>query len=513
MNTEKRKKRRIKNLICMAYCSIQLLVVLLVFTGMEHILDKLIAGGIGNPLSGQITVMNNEDDTRDDEEGLLICLDAGHGGKDNGSDYQDRYEKDDNLKLTLAVAEYLEGQGVRVILTRNDDTFLKLSQRCEFANEKQADYFVSLHRNTGDGAGVETWIYSQADAETKELANFIMEGLEVAGIQRNRGVKVGTQKSSSKDYYINSNSNMPSCIVELGFLNNATDNQLFDEKYKEYAKAIGEAIIKACENNNGNDSADIPEQSGDSQPEDSETIPVMQTAMIENVESLDNTSQDWGQGNNMDDKNRPVSAISFQEKYEGYNGLFIGEESNTIYLTLDEGYEYGFTESILNTLKEKNVPAVFFVTEPYAKDQPDLVKRMIAEGHVLGNHSVTHPAAGLPSQSIEKQQEEVMGNHRYIQENFGYEMHLFRYPAGKFSQQSLAVVNNCNYKSVFWSFAYVDYDVKNQPDHAQSLDKMITKLHPGAIYLLHAESETNAAVLGDFIDRVRAAGYEFALLT
>lgn len=102
--------------------------------------------------------------------------------------------------------------------------------------------------------------------------------------------------------------------------------------------------------------------------------------------------------------------------------------------------------------------------------------------------------------------------HNYIKKNYNYEMHLFRFPAGLYSEKSLAVVNNCNYRSVFWSFAYVDYDVENQPDKAWALDKMKSKLHPGAIYLLHAESETNTAVLGDFIDAARAEGYSFELL-
>ena len=145
----------------------------------------------------------------------------------------------------------------------------------------------------------------------------------------------------------------------------------------------------------------------------------------------------------------------------------------------------------------------------YLSMDPDLVRRMIDEGHVLGNHSVTHPSAGMPSLSLDKQENEVTENHAYIKENFGYDMYLFRYPTGRFSEQSLALLNNCNYKSIFWSFAYLDYDVNNQPDHASSLQKMKDKLHPGAIYLLHAESETNAAVLGDFIDAVRAAGYGF----
>ena len=101
---------------------------------------------------------------------------------------------------------------------------------------------------------------------------------------------------------------------------------------------------------------------------------------------------------------------------------------------------------------------------------------------------------------------------QYIKDTFGYEMKLFRYPAGKFSEQSLAVVNNCGYESVFWSFAYLDYDVDNQPDQAESLQKMKNKMHPGAIYLLHAESATNAAVLGDLIDAAQTQGYSFGTL-
>ena len=91
---------------------------------------------------------------------------------------------------------------------------------------------------------------------------------------------------------------------------------------------------------------------------------------------------------------------------------------------------------------------------------------------------MTHPSAGMPSLSLDKQENEVTENHAYIKENFGYDMYLFRYPTGRFSEQSLALLNNCNYKSIFWSFAYLDYDVNNQPDHASSLQKMKDKLHP-----------------------------------
>lgn len=242
--------------------------------------------------------------------------------------------------------------------------------------------------------------------------------------------------------------------------------------------------------------------------EDTESAQEVFTAeQIPDIESLDTESHGWGQGVQYDEYNRPVSAVQYQETYGRYNANFIGENKPVIYLTFDEGYEYGNTPQMLDTLKEKGVHGVFFVTQPYAEDNPDLVQRMIDEGHTVGNHSVTHPSKGLPSESIEEQQNEVMGCHQYVQEHFGYTMHLFRYPTGAFSEQSLAIVNNCNYKSVFWSFAYLDYDVNNQPDQAESLQKLIDRMHPGAIYLLHAESSTNAAILGDFIDAARAAGY------
>lgn len=231
------------------------------------------------------------------------------------------------------------------------------------------------------------------------------------------------------------------------------------------------------------------------------------------INGLDTTRLDWGQGGDLDEWNRPAGCMQYQEKYGKYNAHFIVDspEKKVIYLTLDEGYENGFTPQFLDILKEKSVPAVFFVTQSYAKNNPELVQQIIDGGHELGNHSVSHPSDGVSSLGPEEQRNEVMGLHTYIKDTFGYEMHLFRYPAGIFNEQSLAILNNLNYKSIFWSFAYLDYDVENQPDPAESLQKMVKCLHPGALYLIHAESETNAKILGDFIDEARAQGYEFKL--
>lgn len=240
----------------------------------------------------------------------------------------------------------------------------------------------------------------------------------------------------------------------------------------------------------------------------------LENPIIENIESLDKETIGWGYGPSRDDLNRPVDAVSNQDKYGDKGAYFVNANTDekVIYLTSDEGYEYGFTPKILDVLKETDTQIVFFVTKPFVEENPELVQRMIDEGHVVGNHSVNHPSKGVASLSLEEQQAELMDLHDYVKQNFDYDMWLFRYPAGIFSEQSLAIVNNLNYKSVFWSFAYADYDTENQPDEAKSLQKCLDSLHPGAIYLLHAVSETNTNILKDFIEGAKEQGYRFELI-
>ena len=238
------------------------------------------------------------------------------------------------------------------------------------------------------------------------------------------------------------------------------------------------------------------------------------------LEALDNTPSGYGPGPNREYlNNRPEYAVGEQKRYEKYGANFIAPDNGNIYLTFDCGYEYyttgkdgkkvAVTTMILDTLKEKNVKGVFFITMAYAKAEPETVQRMIDEGHVVGNHSNNHPV--MPTLSIDKMEYEVMSLHDYVLEHFGYKMTLFRPPTGEFSIRSLAVVQNLGYKNVHWSFAYGDYNTDNQPDVQKSLDNVLKKAHSGAIYLLHAVSTTNAALLGDAIDGFRQAGYTLAL--
>ena len=443
-----------------------------------------------------------------EQDVLTVCLDPGHGGMDPGCDYNGRIESEDNWALALAVKQEMESKGIEVIMTRNDnDTKVFLKDRVAIANASGADYFISLHRNKGEGYGIETWMTATNDTTvTETLTNNVHNALVGVGVQRDRGVKTGTETGEGSDYYVIGNTTMPACLLEFGFINNEEDNRLFDANKQAYAQAITQAVLDTYAQYGEADDTSVSGEAGteDTSAADTLTGMTLSYPTIDNVSGLSGEILNWGQGSNVDEYNRPTGSLSYQEKYKDYPVDFIIPTTDKkIYLTFDEGYEYGCTPSILSTLKEKDVKAVFFVTKPYAEEDPDLVRQIIDEGHILGNHSVTHPSAGIPSLSLDDQKQEVMGNHEYIKQNFNYDMCLFRFPAGKFSEQSLAILNNCGYRGVFWSFAYLDYDVNNQPNEAESLQKLVDKLHPGAIYLLHAESWTNTNILGSFIDKAR----------
>lgn len=234
-------------------------------------------------------------------------------------------------------------------------------------------------------------------------------------------------------------------------------------------------------------------------------------AVTVQLDALDNTKHGWGQGKQVDSDHRPLSCTKFQDKYGKYDAIFIKDNTKNIYLTFDEGYENGYTSKILDVLKEKQVPAVFFVTYDYVKRNPELVRRMIAEGHVVGNHTYTHPS--MPTLSLAKASNEIMALHQYVKESFNYTMTLFRPPMGEFSDRTLALTQSLGYKSVFWSFAYVDWDTNNQMGFDKAYTKAVGGLHNGAVYLLHAVSKDNAEILGPFIDEAAKEGYAFAKLT
>ena len=235
---------------------------------------------------------------------------------------------------------------------------------------------------------------------------------------------------------------------------------------------------------------------------------VLADVVIGDKTALDGTAVTWGPGVNFNENNQPTACVNLQEKYGDLGAVFIHND-NRIYLTFDLGYESGFTNDILDTLKENGVKATFFLTGSYAKNQQEIVDRIIAEGHTVGNHSNTHP--DMTTLSAEDAAEEIMAVHDVIKEKYGYESYLFRFPAGTFSEKTLAIAAENGYHSVFWSFAYNDWDNANQPDVTEALQKLCDRLHGGAVYLLHP-METNSLILGDFIKAAKDAGYEIGIM-
>lgn len=231
----------------------------------------------------------------------------------------------------------------------------------------------------------------------------------------------------------------------------------------------------------------------------------MLVASPQTVIASDSKAIGYGQGTAVNQDNCPLDALAFNEKYKKYGAYATVPDKERIIITFDQGYENGYTAQILDTLKEKNVTAIFFLTGDYAKKETELVKRMIEEGHVLGNHGMTH--ASIPNCTPEEAKEEITSLHEYVLDTYGYEMQYFRCPCGEYSEQALAEIQDAGYKTLFWSSAHVDWKTDAQPSLSEAYETLISHAHGGEILLLHSVSSTNAQILGDVIDGFREKGY------
>ena len=196
-----------------------------------------------------------------------------------------------------------------------------------------------------------------------------------------------------------------------------------------------------------------------------------------------------------------------------YNAYFCGNsEDKKIYLTFDCGYENGYTPAILDALEKHNVKAAFFVVGNYLETSPDLVKRMVEEGHIVGNHTYHHPDMSQISDPASFQ-EEITSLEKKYQEITGLEMQKFyRPPQGKYSESNLKMAQELGYQTVFWSLAYVDWYVDQQPTQEEAYAKLLPRIHPGAVVLLHSTSKTNAEILDDLLTKWEQEGYTFGTL-
>lgn len=226
--------------------------------------------------------------------------------------------------------------------------------------------------------------------------------------------------------------------------------------------------------------------------------------------TLSNKKIGWGIKRN-DNHKQPDVGNENKRIIEKYNGICIGNaEQKYIYLTFDNGYEVGYTEKILEVLKQNNVPATFFLTAHYINSEPDLVKRMIEEGHIIGNHTVNHKS--MPELDNDTIKKEVMDLHTAVYEKFGYEMKYIRPPMGEYSDRTIAYTNTLGYKTVMWSFAYDDWDEAKQGREEYGKKKILDNLHNGEVMLLHGTSKDNSNILDECIKEIKKQGYEFKSL-
>ncbi len=217
----------------------------------------------------------------------------------------------------------------------------------------------------------------------------------------------------------------------------------------------------------------------------------------------------FGFGYRKEEKGIVPSIGVYGDYIKDMHAVYTGDTTKKrVYLTFDEGYENGFTAGILDTLKEKKVPAIFFCTGDYLKRNKELIDRMINEGHLIGNHTWNHPS--MPKlKDAEKIRKELSEFDDYLFSNHKTRTNYFRYPGGEFSKKTLAVIKDMGYKTLFWSLAYKDWerDVTRGCDYA--VNQVVSQLHNGAVILLHAVSQDNADALPLIIDALRKEGYSF----
>ena len=217
----------------------------------------------------------------------------------------------------------------------------------------------------------------------------------------------------------------------------------------------------------------------------------------------------WGL--NFRTEGQPPAGTVGQTILQQYDAAYLDTtDEKVIYLTFDAGYENGFMPQILDTLNRHEVPAALFQVGNYFEKEPLLVQRMVMEGHTVGNHTWSHPDMSQITNkaTFAKQLEQV--EQAYMEITKQPMEKFYRPPQGVYSEDNLKMAQELGYKTVFWSLAYADWDNENQPTVEQAFDKLLSRVHPGAVVLLHSTSKTNAAILDDLLSKWKEMGYRFA---
>lgn len=238
-------------------------------------------------------------------------------------------------------------------------------------------------------------------------------------------------------------------------------------------------------------------------------------AMLTNTGAQVTISQssegNWGLG--FSKEGSPPTANLTAEELKKFNAYYIGDTNKkVIYLTFDAGYENGYTSKILDVLKKHDVSATFFIVGNYVKTSPDLVERMVEEGHSVANHTYSHPNMSKIA-STDAFRKELEDLEKSFEKVTGQKMKkYYRPPQGKYNENNLKMANELGYKTFFWSLAYVDWYNDQQPTKDEAFKKLLGRIHPGAIVLLHSTSKTNSEVLDELLAKWKEKGYTFELL-
>ncbi len=219
----------------------------------------------------------------------------------------------------------------------------------------------------------------------------------------------------------------------------------------------------------------------------------------------------WGLG--FSKEGQPPQANATCDELKKYDSYYIGDTNQKkIYITFDAGYENGNTEKILDALKKHNVKATFFLVSNYIKTSPELVKRMVSEGHIVGNHTYHHPNMSKLS-TVESFSKELKDLEALYKDTVDKEMiPFYRPPQGKYSEKNLQMAKDMGYKTFFWSLAYVDWYEDKQPSKEEAFKKLLGRIHPGAIVLLHSTSKTNGDIMDELLTKWEEMGYTFGTL-
>ena len=238
---------------------------------------------------------------------------------------------------------------------------------------------------------------------------------------------------------------------------------------------------------------------------------LLAVAALVTVQFLDNTVETGAWGLSFRQQNAPPIGPASSEELSRFNAAYLGDtKEKTIYLTFDAGYENGCTAKILDILKKHQEPAAFFLVGNYMERNADLVRRMVDEGHIVGNHTMHHRDM---SQISEKEAfaKELTDLEDLFRSITGKELpKYYRPPQGVYSQENLRMAKDLGYQTVFWSLAYVDWNNNDQPTHEEAFQKLLPRTHNGAVVLLHSTSETNAEILDELLTKWKAEGYTFA---